>query len=189
MASRRRRGNRNSGPGLFVVVGAVVLTVGLASLLFLPFTGEPEEGTGGDAEGPARTLERDGTPAFPGFGDRIRVEVLNAGGVPGMAALATDHLRARGFDVVYYGNARTFDREETAVLDRSGSPEAALAVARALGVRAAEEAPDPGLLLDVTVLLGRRWTPPDPDELEAGDGEWWSPMRLLERMRSPDEGP
>ena len=36
---------------------------------------------------------------------RVRVEVLNAGGVPGMASRATDHLRESGFDVVYYGNA------------------------------------------------------------------------------------
>ena len=35
---------------------------------------------------------------------RVQVEVLNAGGVAGMASRATDHLRESGFDVVYYGS-------------------------------------------------------------------------------------
>ncbi len=39
---------------------------------------------------------------------RVRVEVLNAGGREDMARLATDHLRDRGFDVVYFGNAEEF---------------------------------------------------------------------------------
>ena len=42
---------------------------------------------------------------------RIRVEVLNAGGEPGMARMATDQLRDRGFDVVYFGNAESFGRD------------------------------------------------------------------------------
>jgi hypothetical protein len=190
---KRRRGRRNPGPGLPVIVGAVLLTGAFAALLFLP-AWEPGEGVEEDPGGgvqddvPVRTLERGDLPAFPGPEERIRVEVLNAGGVPGMAARATDHLRSLGFDVVYFGNARTFDREETAVLDRSGSPEAARAVARALGVAEADQALDPGLLLDVTVLLGRGWTPPDPDDLEAAGDEWWSPRRLMERMRSLDQG-
>jgi hypothetical protein len=173
-------------------MGAVLLTGAFAALLLLP-TWDPGDGVEeGQGEGlrddvPARTLDR-GDPALPTRGNRIRVEVLNAGGVPGMAADATDHLRSLGFDVVYYGNARTFDREETAVLDRSGSPEAARAVARALGVTDAEEALDPGLLVDVTVLLGSGWRVPDPEELEGVGDEWWSPRRLLERMRSLDQG-
>lgn len=190
--ARRRRGRRNPGPGLPVMLGAVLLTGAFAALLLLP-SWEPGEGVEEDPgaglpdDVPARTLDRGDSPALPTRDNRIRVEVLNAGGVPGMAADATDHLRSLGFDVVYYGNARTFDREETAVLDRSGSPDAARAVARALGVPEAEEAPDPGLLVDVTVLLGSGWRVPDPDEMEGAD-EWWSPRRLLERMRSPDPG-
>jgi hypothetical protein len=188
-----RRSRRNPGPGLPVVLGAVLLTGAFAALLFLPAwepgeTVEEDPGGGLQDDVPARTLDRGDLPAIPSPDNRIRVEVLNAGGVPGMAAAATDHLRSLGFDVVYYGNAGTFDREATAVLDRSGSPEAARAVARALGVEGAEEVPDPGLLVDVTVLLGSEWRAPDPDELEAMGDEWWSPRRLLERMRSLDQG-
>jgi hypothetical protein len=190
MARRRRR---NPGPGLPVILGAVLLTGAFAALLLLP-AWEPGEvveedaGEGLQDDVPARTLDRGDLPSLPTQDNRIRVEVLNAGGVPGMAAQATDHLRSLGFDVVYYGNARTFDRRETAVLDRSGSPEVARAVALALGVAEAENAPDPGLLVDVTVLLGSGWTVPDPDELEGAGDEWWSPRRLLERMRSLDQG-
>ena len=43
-----------------------------------------------------------GNSTATGLG-RVRVEVLNAGGREDMARLATDHLRDRGFDVVYFG--------------------------------------------------------------------------------------
>ncbi|HIF06630.1 MAG TPA: LytR family transcriptional regulator, partial [Gemmatimonadetes bacterium] len=73
---------------------------------------------------------------------RVRVEVLNAGGREGMARLATDHLRDRGFDVVYFGNAEVFGQDSTVVLDRAAKPQAAEAVARALGTPWVESQPD-----------------------------------------------
>lgn len=182
---RRRR-----APG--AALGVALLLVGLGVLLLLP-AGEPESDPGGvlpaDGEAaPARVLEREPIPG-PGLPDRrIRVEVLNAGGVAGMAARATDHLRGAGFDVVYYGNARAFGREHTVVLDRAGDPAAARAVARALGVEEIQESPDPGLLVEVTVLLGSGWVVPPPAGPDGGgeEGAWWSPRALLDRMRSLD---
>lgn len=88
---------------------------------------------------------------------RTRVEVLNGGGVDRLARRVTDSLRVIGFDVVYYGNANTFDRQVSVVLDRAGSPERALAVAQALGIPNVRSEPEPSLYLDVTVLLGRDW--------------------------------
>ncbi|MDF2697220.1 MAG: hypothetical protein K0S65_5603 [Labilithrix sp.] len=89
--------------------------------------------------------------------ERVRVEVLNAGGVPGVAADARDLLRESGFDVVEWGNAPSFDRDTTVVVDRVGREDLAGAVANALGIRNVLVEPDPNLFVDVSVLLGRDW--------------------------------
>ena len=111
---------------------------------------------------------------------RVRVEVLNAGGREGMARLATDHLRDRGFDVVYFGNAEDFGQDSTVVLDRTARPQAAAAVGRALGTPWVESQPDTNLYLDVTVLLGSGWVPDViAEESEGEDRPWWDPRRWL----------
>jgi hypothetical protein len=111
---------------------------------------------------------------------RVRVEVLNAGGREDMARLATDLLRDRGFDVVYFGNAQDFGRDSTQVLDRSSRPLAAAAVGQALGTDWVESQPDENLYLDVTVLLGSEWSPePTPDVSEAEVAPWWDVRRFL----------
>ena len=111
---------------------------------------------------------------------RVRVEVLNAGGREDMARLATDHLRDRGFDVVYFGNAETFGQDSTMVLDRAGRPRAAAAVGQALGTHWVESQPDANLYLDVTVLLGSGWVPDvSGEEDEAGEVPWWDVRRFL----------
>jgi hypothetical protein len=110
----------------------------------------------------------------------VRVEVLNAGGREDMARLATDHLRDRGFDVVYFGNREPFGQDSTIVLDRALRPEAAAAVARALGTDWVESQPDTTLYLDVTVHLGRGWTPDAPvNESEGDEVPWWDIRRFL----------
>ena len=90
---------------------------------------------------------------------RIRVEVLNATRVRGLARRATMHLRDRGFDVVNVGTSREV-RDSTIVLDRSGHADWAGLVARALGGARVEPAPDSSRYLDVTVLIGATWRPP-----------------------------
>ena len=92
-------------------------------------------------------------------GLRIRVEVLNATRVRGLARRATMHLRDRGFDVVNVGTSREA-RDSTVVLDRSGHPEWAALVSKALGGARVEAAPDSSRYLDVTVLVGSSWRPP-----------------------------
>lgn len=91
-------------------------------------------------------------------GARIKVEVLNATTTKGLARRATLFLRDRGFDVVGSGTTRP-PRDSTLVLDRSGHPEWAQLVARALNARM-ESRPDSSRYLDVTVLLGGNWRPP-----------------------------
>jgi len=92
-------------------------------------------------------------------GTRIRVQVLNATRTRGLARRATRYLRDRGFDVVEVGTERDV-RDSTLVLDRSGHPEWAQLVGRALGGARVESRPDSSRYLDVTVLLGASWRPP-----------------------------
>ena len=89
---------------------------------------------------------------------RVRVQVLNATSVRGLARRATLHLRDRGFDVLEIGTA-TERLDSTLVLDRSGHPEWAQLVAEVMGGRV-ESRPDSSRYLDVTVLIGASWRPP-----------------------------
>jgi hypothetical protein len=113
-------------------------------------------GSGGDAP-----LAPEDVPDVPAArapaGERVRVEVLNAAGIPGLARVATRTLRERGFDVVYFGNARGFSPESTLVIDRVGREETAREVADALEVERVRSRPDSTLLLEVTVVVGRDW--------------------------------
>jgi hypothetical protein len=92
-------------------------------------------------------------------GTRVRVQVLNATTVRGLARRATMHLRDRGFDVVEIGTWSQ-QADSTLVLDRSGHPDWARRVADALGGARVESRPDTSRYLDVTVILGRSWRSP-----------------------------
>ena len=87
--------------------------------------------------------------------------MLNAAGVAGLARTATERLRDRGFDVVYFGNAESFGVDTSVVLDRVGRPQVARDVAAALGISRVESRPDSTLYLEATVVLGRDLAPPD----------------------------
>ena len=177
---RRRRGRRDGR-----LRGSLWLLGGLGLLVGGLLVGEHLlEETAVDE--PAASLDREASPDPPAVWDRIRVEVLNAGGVRGMAGQARDHLRDEGFDVVFYGNADTFDREETLVLARTGSVGAAHAVAERLGAKLVVSEADSARFVDVTVLLGSGWVRPEaPDGPLVGEGEvvtegpWWDPRGYL----------
>jgi hypothetical protein len=92
-------------------------------------------------------------------GAHVRVEVLNATDTKGLARRAMLVLRSAGFDVVFFGN--TPERSDTTrVFDRSGHADWAALAARAMGRSRVEEKPDSSRFLDLTVLVGRNWTPP-----------------------------
>ena len=92
-------------------------------------------------------------------GAHVRVEVLNATDTKGLARRAMLVMRDAGFDVVFFGNSseRT---DTTRILDRSGHAEWAALAARAMGRANVEQKPDSSRFLDLTVLVGRNWTPP-----------------------------
>lgn len=117
-------------------------------------------------------------PSAVWSGERVRVEVYNAGGVSGMAREATGVLREAGFDVVTFGNARTFDPERRSeVVDRVGRADMAQAVAATLGIDNVQSEPDPNLYVDVTVVLGQEWSAPTHETLAVPEAEqgWWDP--------------
>ncbi|MBW3551894.1 MAG: LytR C-terminal domain-containing protein [Gemmatimonadetes bacterium] len=134
---------------------ALFLTLGLVAAFAVSLFARL---AGGDGAEPV-------TPSARAIGDpaEIRVEVLNGAGTSGLARDATHRLRGLGFDVVYFGNATNFDRGRSVVLDRTGSPERAWAVATSLEIDSVATVPDSTLLLDVTVVLGEDW-PPAPRE-------------------------
>lgn len=108
--------------------------------------------------------------------ERVRVEVLNGGGRSGAARDATATLRDLGFDVVFYGNAASFGRDTSVVLDRVGQVAKARSVADALGVRNVRSEPDSNLYLDVSVVLGADWALPSADSTGVDPEKkrpWW----------------
>ncbi len=87
------------------------------------------------------------------------VEVLNATDRRGLARLGTRLLRERGVDVIHFGTADT-TLDTTLVLVRRGDEDAGERVARALGIGRVGSRPDTLLRVDVSVLLGRDFSPP-----------------------------
>jgi hypothetical protein len=92
-------------------------------------------------------------------GTRIKVEVVNTTAKRGLARRATFALRDAGFDVVRFVTD-TARRDDTLILDRSGHPDWARLVAKALGTGRVESRPDSSRYLDITVLLGADWRAP-----------------------------
>ena len=89
----------------------------------------------------------------------IEVEVLNGCGVPYLAALTTDFLRSKHFDVVFSGNARNQQYQHTLILQRNEKIESLKNIADSFGVDWDDSKhviilPNESLCLDVTVILG-----------------------------------
>jgi hypothetical protein len=101
---------------------------------------------------------------------RVRVEVLNASGVPGLAAKGRTMLRDRGFDVVYVGNASGYEPDTSLVLDRVGRMELARSVADEMAIPRVLPRPDSNVFVDVTVVLGKDWVASE-DTVAEGDAE------------------
>lgn len=89
----------------------------------------------------------------------MRVEVLNATKVHGLARRATQYLRDRGFDVVASGTSHD-QRDSTLIIDRTNHPVWAGRVARVFGGARVQFSPDTSRYVDITVLLGQSWHPP-----------------------------
>ena len=154
-AAPPRRGRRALRIGGIAALALVLIAFVIS---FVSGLGDGTERVTGDAESGGEELDR--------IGPRLKVEVLNAGGVSGLARLATEHLRDRGFDVVYMGNAGDFEQQATVVVARTADVEGARRIARALGTDSVVVEPDPQLFVDATVRLGKDWPAAEPGVAE-----------------------
>lgn len=87
----------------------------------------------------------------------IQVEVLNGCGVAGIGDGLTDVLRSKGIDVVKTGNYRSFDVDNTFIVDRTGKIETAKRVADSLNLdkRFIITEKNKSLFLDLTIVIGK----------------------------------
>ena len=87
----------------------------------------------------------------------IQLEVLNGCGIGGVADKITSYLRQNNFDVVQIGNYRSFDIDNTLVVDRTGKRINALKVAKALGIdpKNVIQQINNDYFLDVSLIIGR----------------------------------
>jgi hypothetical protein len=156
-APRSAAAKGGSGGGRIQVIGLFLLLLAVAVLVGSMVAGLM--GGGGELAHPAPAA--DPVPATPAQGPRpgarVRVEVLNASGVPGLAAEGRRVLRDRGFDVVFIGNGAGFPPDSSLVLDRVGRMDAAREVADAIGIRRVQPRPDANVYVDATVVLGKDW--------------------------------
>jgi hypothetical protein len=153
-SGRKGSGGRLQTVGIFVTFLAVAALVGSLAWGVWEHFHTPKD-TGGDG---LASAARPGDVRPPA--QRVRVQVLNATSTHGLARVATDVLRDRGFDVVEMGNARGFSPETSVVLDRVGNLDLARETADALGIHRVEARRDSNLVLDVTVVLGKDWKAP-----------------------------
>jgi hypothetical protein len=130
-----------------------------------------------------------GPPPGRWEGRRIRVEVLNGAGVAGVARQATARLRELDFDVVYYGNAGSFNQDSSVSIARLDSVEPARRAADALGLHHVTHRPDRNLYLDVTVIIGNDWVEAmgAPEEETPGAfALWWARIKRAALRLWPD---
>ena len=90
----------------------------------------------------------------------IEVEILNGSGISDLASIATDYLRSKHFDVVYYGNADKQSYEHTLIIQRNEKIHSLKLIGEAFDMDFKDKnhvilAPDESLCLDVTVIIGK----------------------------------
>jgi hypothetical protein len=111
---------------------------------------------------PPVDASRTGEPGSP----VIQVDVLNGCGISGAASASTSYLRARGFDVVEIRNYKTFDVQESIVIDRRGELKYARRVAYALGISQENivQQINDDYYVDVSVVVGRDYASLKPSQ-------------------------
>jgi hypothetical protein len=152
-AKRKPAGGRLQTFGIFATLVLVAVLIGSFAAQYL--NPRSRAAAPARADSPAVATGAEAVPA-----GRVRVQVLNASGRPGLAREATRVLRDRGFDVKEFGNGQGFPPDSSVVLDRVGRVEVARQVADAVGIRRVTTRPDSNLYLDATVVLGRDWRAP-----------------------------
>ncbi|MBM3327162.1 MAG: hypothetical protein FJY65_09365 [Calditrichaeota bacterium] len=89
---------------------------------------------------------------------RIKVQVLNGCGVPGVAKRARDWLARQDYDIRDVGNADKQDYRISKIVNRSGNLTAACELARLLGIDEAQitrQSTPTGADFDLTLIVGK----------------------------------
>jgi hypothetical protein len=143
-ASSKSLNPKNLLLNIIIAILGVVVFFFLYSFITNTFVNKPVEWT---TEAPAQGV---------GGTDIIQLDVLNGCGVTGVAQKFTDFLRKRNFDVVQSSNYKTFDVQESIVIDRLGDLSAARRVAYALGIdeRNIVQLINTDYYLNVSVVIG-----------------------------------
>ena len=126
---------------------AVVAIALLLKAAFWPYSAAPEP-----------TLQREiPKPETAPQLSPIRVEILNGGGEPQIAARLRKKARALGLDVIHEGNAPSFNYLHTLVVDLDGDIERARQVADILGIPhfIQQKKEDQFSLASVSIVIGR----------------------------------
>jgi hypothetical protein len=138
--------NQEKNTSLFFIIASAILTVFVIFLLYsvLDKTG-------------IITFDNEEQIKPKNVQQLIQVEVLNGCGVAGVGDGLTDVLRAKGIDVVKTGNYRSFDVDNTFIVDRMGKVETAERVADSLNLnkRFIITEKNKNLFLDLTIVIGK----------------------------------
>lgn len=131
---------------LFLIIASTVLLVFISFLLYSIL----------DKSGLIEFGEQENTEP-QNVQQLIQVEVLNGCGVTGIGDGLTDVLRAKGIDVVKTGNFRSFEVDNTFIIDRMGKIETAERVADSLNLnkRFIITEKNKSLFLDLTIVIGK----------------------------------
>jgi hypothetical protein len=87
----------------------------------------------------------------------MQIEVLNGCGIDGVADMFTDSLRKKNIDVVNTGNYRSYNIDNSIVIDRTGNIFNAKYVAEVIGVdnKQVIQQKNKNYFLDVTLIVGK----------------------------------
>ena len=90
-------------------------------------------------------------------GEIIQIEILNGCGIDGIADNFTEKLRKKNFDVVHTGNYRSYDIDESIIIDRTGNIDNAEILAEIVGVDEAHiiRQLNKEYFLDITLIIGK----------------------------------
>jgi len=84
-----------------------------------------------------------------------QIQILNGCGKPGAAEAFRSALTEVGFDVIEFGNAKSWNYENTMVISRSGSDRIASDLAKFLGTPYLIHLQHPESLVEATVVIGK----------------------------------
>ena len=91
-------------------------------------------------------------PFIPNTG---QIQILNGCGKPGAAEQFRNYLTERGFDIIEFGNAGSWNYAHTLVVARTANEPVARDLAKVLDTDNLIHLSDPLALVDATVIIGK----------------------------------